>query len=82
MSISDSSMSLRAHVDSALPPVYERLFAVLDLLLALRAGPQSDIDRITELRETLDDRLAQFDPGDRRESGEQTRAAGASRRPR
>lgn len=61
MSISDSSTSLRAHVDAALDPIYEQMFAALDLLLAHRTRRRPDTVRILELRGMLDSRLAELD---------------------
>lgn len=67
MSFSDSSTSLRAHVDATLDPVYERLFAVLDLIVVAKSRSRPDIARILELREALGTQIAALDRHDRTE---------------
>lgn len=65
MSVSDSSTCLRAHVDAVFDPLYEQLFAALDLLLVHRARPRPDSARVRQLRNVLEARLTELDSRDR-----------------
>lgn len=74
MTISDSSTSLRVHVDAALDPIYEQMFGAVDLLLVHRTRP--DNARICELRELLEAQLAELERNDRSERAGPPQAEG------
>jgi hypothetical protein len=61
MGTPDSSACLRAHVDAALDPTYERLFALSDLLAEHRQRANSTTLRIVALSALLSDELEHLD---------------------
>lgn len=61
MTVPASSTTLRCHVDAVLDPIYETLFAALDLLVVHLEQPRPEDARTAELRALLCEELGRLD---------------------